>query len=269
MDTTNNQSVPKFGPVKGQHRRLSKRQSILSDPRLSQLFQLSSQLEDLANSIEVMPLPQQQQQQQQQQVGSKTPNGNQPLLPTRPNGNSFEIQYERLEDSTYSAANGNDEDVLDKETLNQPPPRRYSTMSDSNMSLSSQTESVTLESTPSAHSNLSAAIPRDEEMAARGRPCQLESEEPIHRGRPSQLAADLAFLGQEKRVKELVDEVLIRSRSAGHVNGLAAAGAAGQPTDQAAWQTRCHELEMSLQKFRDQAQNIRELLREKVRCSIR
>ena len=31
-----------------------------------------------------------------------------------------------------------------------------------------------------------------------------------------------------------------------------------------AWQARCLELEWSLQKFRDQAQNIREMLREKV-----
>ena len=31
------------------------------------------------------------------------------------------------------------------------------------------------------------------------------------------------------------------------------------------WQTRCVELEFALQKFRDQAQTIRELLREKVR----
>ena len=30
------------------------------------------------------------------------------------------------------------------------------------------------------------------------------------------------------------------------------------------WQTRCVELEFALQKFRDQAQTIRELLREKV-----
>ena len=36
---------------------------------------------------------------------------------------------------------------------------------------------------------------------------------------------------------------------------------------EALWQGRCMELEESLEKFRDQAQNIRELLREKVRLS--
>ena len=35
------------------------------------------------------------------------------------------------------------------------------------------------------------------------------------------------------------------------------------------WQTRCVELEFALQKFRDQAQTIRELLREKVRICFR
>jgi len=36
------------------------------------------------------------------------------------------------------------------------------------------------------------------------------------------------------------------------------------PDPTVAWQTRCVELEWSLQRFRDQAQSIRELLREKV-----
>jgi hypothetical protein len=37
-----------------------------------------------------------------------------------------------------------------------------------------------------------------------------------------------------------------------------------ETTSSSAWQSRCAELEWSLQRFRDQAQNIRELLREKV-----
>ncbi len=43
----------------------------------------------------------------------------------------------------------------------------------------------------------------------------------------------------------------------------APAAATGGRTEDA-WQSRCLELEWSLQKFRDQAQNIREMLREKV-----
>lgn len=46
---------------------------------------------------------------------------------------------------------------------------------------------------------------------------------------------------------------------------LAGDDAASTKTDVICWQTRCVHLEMSLQKFRDQAQSIRELLREKVR----
>ena len=39
----------------------------------------------------------------------------------------------------------------------------------------------------------------------------------------------------------------------------------GTPTSEAEWQARCVELELALQKFRDQAHNIRKLLRDKVR----
>ena len=41
--------------------------------------------------------------------------------------------------------------------------------------------------------------------------------------------------------------------------------AAATGASDAMWQGRCIELEESLQKFRDQAENIRELLGEKVR----
>ena len=43
------------------------------------------------------------------------------------------------------------------------------------------------------------------------------------------------------------------------------AGGSSTNDSETLWQGRCMELEESLQKFRDQAQNIRELLREKVR----
>ena len=38
-----------------------------------------------------------------------------------------------------------------------------------------------------------------------------------------------------------------------------------QQPETADWQARCIELELALQKFRDQAHNIRKLLRDKVR----
>ena len=37
-----------------------------------------------------------------------------------------------------------------------------------------------------------------------------------------------------------------------------------QPASESEWQARCIELELALQKFRDQAHNIRKLLRDKV-----
>ena len=41
-----------------------------------------------------------------------------------------------------------------------------------------------------------------------------------------------------------------------------------RPTSEAEWQARCIELELALQKFRDQAHNIRKLLRDKVRLLL-
>ena len=41
-----------------------------------------------------------------------------------------------------------------------------------------------------------------------------------------------------------------------------------RPTSEAEWQARCIELELALQKFRDQAHNIRKLLRDKVSQTI-
>ncbi len=65
----------------------STRYSILSDPRLSQLFDLSSQLEALAETAEIRRASSaaagdatKAPPSKQAVVGSKTPNGNQPLL---------------------------------------------------------------------------------------------------------------------------------------------------------------------------------------------
>ena len=67
------------------------RYSILSDPRLSQLFALSSQLEALAHSIDVQPPPQKQQQQPQKsktRSGLATPAISLPELPPKPFSNN-------------------------------------------------------------------------------------------------------------------------------------------------------------------------------------
>lgn len=92
------------------------------------------------------------------------------------------------------------------ELINIAPPPRYSTISDSHMSTSSQGA----ESTPSANSLLSES--GELEVPATG----------------------------SSECKET-------------------------PTSEAEWQARCVELELALQKFRDQAHNIRKLLRDKVR----
>ena len=64
-----------------------------ADPRLSQLFQLSNQLEELANSIECGPLPFSMD--SSADKGKKTPNGNTPLGIY----SQGEVQYQRLSNS--------------------------------------------------------------------------------------------------------------------------------------------------------------------------
>ena len=212
----------------------TKRYSILSDPRLSQLFQLSSQLEELAGSIEMMPTttttttssspPPPELPPKMVANGNKTPNGNQPILPPRlppktaSNGNSrhgggrasYEIQYQRLGHSEED-----DEEVVDNNGAMEPPapppppPPRYSAISDSCMS----TQSSQAEDSMSAGNGLASG---------------LESSTPSAHS----IHLPDASTGDNKDTT---------------------------------WQARCIELELSLQKFRDQAQNIRELLREKVR----
>ena len=205
------------------------RRSILSDPRLSQLFQLSSQLEDLANSIEVRPVEKEQQQLQLQNNNAakggaklKTPNGNQPLLPlsaaaaapkpTTPSSSANGFNYRRLEDSERSFEEEDEYQPLPDGSDQPPnppplpPPPRYSTVSDSCMSTSSQADSTT---TPSSMTGSGFGTAKDPPAAA------------------------------------------------------AVEDGGGD-----AWQARCVELEWSLQKFREQAQNIREMLRDKVGYAI-
>ena len=180
----------------------------MSDPRLSQLFELSNKLEELAESIGGQdkdkagdpPSPPPPKLPPKTINGNgpmpKTPNGNQPVLPPK---SSYEIQYERLMNSS-----GDDEAAPPPQPQPPPLPPRYSTVSEMSTSSPADDSVFTMESTPSAHS--------------------------IH-----------------------LAESLI---SKPHGEGDAPA--------EAVWAARCAELEMSLQRFRDQAQNIREMLREKV-----
>ena len=108
------------------------------------------------------------------------------------------------------------------EILHNNPPR-YSTLSDSRMSTSSQGA----DSTPSANSVLSDSI-------------LLQSADSL-----PEATTTAASGGLQKK-----NETMMR------------------PTSEAEWQARCIELELALQKFRDQAHNIRKLLRDKVRLLL-
>ena len=105
--------------------------------------------------------------------------------------------------------------------MNIAPPPRYSTISDSHMSTSSQGAG---DSTPSANSVLS-----DSSVIL------LQSEAAV--------AAAASTTKTASSSKKIAGET---------------------PTSEAEWQARCIELELALQKFRDQAHNIRKLLRDKV-----
>ena len=169
------------------------RHSVLSDPRLSQLFELSNQLEVLADSIssdlakDTSSATTSKQQQQQYNTpvsnGNKTPNNNQPFRPMLAEGvseNHAMINYRRLTDDNSENST----------TISGSQRHKRSSVVSDDMSTSSGISAIR-----------SHAISPEEDV-----------------------------LGM----------------------------------DQVAWQTRCVELEESLQKFRDQAQNIREMLREKV-----
>ena len=124
--------------------------------------------------------------------------------------------------------------------INMAPPPRYSTISDSHMSTSSQGA----ESTPSANSVLSESslvlqtsdiLPEGEDIS--GKSSSIEGIESAVSEKPA-------------------SSVLMVSMSGDKADGL--------PASEAEWQARCIELELALQKFRDQAHNIRKLLRDKV-----
>ena len=241
-------------------RRSSVRCSILSDPRLSQLFELSSQLEALADSIEVMPSPRSSPRPPSRSTstrvtsklllnGSKTPNGNQTLFPPMPVSATEEIKYEQLEDNANATANG-DSATPD---LNAAPAARYSLLSD--MSTSSHAESTTLESLPSAHSILSESIMAgsitESMLGASADPWASQTLES-----PKSPKESVGAAAQPEKP--------IPAPPSCPPPPLPPGVTAVEPKTTEGWRERCHELEDSLSKFRDQAQSIRELLREKV-----
>ena len=273
-------------------RKSTTRHSILSDPRLSQLFALSTQLEALADSIgqdttssSASSLP---------SLSPKLPhhssinppppippkqhlgiNGNMPELncndihaPPRPPkpvhvrslgynhslSDISDIRYERLS-STDDLEDQQEEfrSILDNEcnvdagefiplVINGPGPPRYSQMSDYQMSTSSQAGS-----TPSAHSVLSSEF-------------LLSSPGP-----PPPPPPPLSEVSSDKTASEWLDclDLTVSNEDDDSTASTCKTKSSVVPKDH--WQTRCVELEHALQKFRDQAQSIRELLRDKVR----
>ena len=278
------------------------RYSILSDPRLSQLFALSSQLEALAQSIseeteasEAAPtlaevnlevkvdqppaLPPKPRPPHfvagsrsnfqlnnnfpstaataelvQQREGDMAPpglppkqnNGNGNSIVTSPGGcmtsTLSSIKYERLEDEDIQENNVSSNNDLVSSLINAAPPPRYSNISEnSRMSMSSQGA----DSTPSAHSLLSDSLLLMQ--SGDTLPGEDEADTPSSEGGHD----DAGLEGPDGAQEEVSGGVLVKPEKA--------------PVTEAEWQARCVELEMSLQKFRDQAHNIRKLLRDKVR----
>ena len=120
-----------------------------------------------------------------------------------------------------------------EDLINVAPPPRYSTISDSHMSTSSQGA----DSTPSANSVLSESS------------LLLQSSgDTLPEVPPSEVSAEAveAEAGVEASGQEDIEKK-------------------SETPEEADWQARCIELELALQKFRDQAHNIRKLLRDKVR----
>ena len=145
---------------------------------------------------------------------------------------------------------------MDDGLINMAPPPRYSTISDSHMSTSSQGA----ESTPSANSVLSESslvlqsgeiLPTstrdhdDEEAGAASGVSSLRQASGTRGKSSSETVSQRYFKGKSETIS--TDDYQ-----------------SDEPENEAEWQARCIELEMALQKFRDQAHNIRKLLRDKV-----
>ena len=115
--------------------------------------------------------------------------------------------------------------------INIAPPPRYSTISDSHMSTSSQGA----ESTPSANSVLSESslVLQSGDILPEAGYCEVVE---------ATASGKSGSIGEQKTKSSEMME----------------------PASESEWQARCIELELALQKFRDQAHNIRKLLRDKV-----
>ena len=119
---------------------------------------------------------------------------------------------------------------------------RYSTLSDSRMSTSSQGA----DSTPSANSVLSDSL-------------LVQSADSLPEATTAATGLPLGSSGSTDDGD---------GDDGGGLNGLSMPQKKNEtmmrPNSEAEWQARCIELELALQKFRDQAHNIRKLLRDKV-----
>ena len=122
---------------------------------------------------------------------------------------------------------------------------RYSTLSDSRMSTSSQGA----DSTPSANSVLSDSLLVQSADSLPETTCTAGTNLPLGSSGSSGSTDD-------------------GDGGLNGLNGLSSPQKKNEtmmrPNSEAEWQARCIELELALQKFRDQAHNIRKLLRDKV-----
>ncbi len=170
------------------------------------------------------------------------------------------------------------------------PPPRYSTVSSSSEQScyyddGMSTSSATLESPPSSTAALLSSIMSDSAPATKETPVN-----PVLRSESFELvmsamteAANAAAGGKaeaeveeeeassaatpvpkEEDSKVLMTPAKEEADSTSKVLMTPTKEEAAAPADSPHWQARCIELEDSLQKFRDQAHGIRELLREKV-----
>ena len=266
-----------------ENKRSSTRYSILSDPRLSQLFALSSQLEALAQSISEETSAADHDPTSTASDGlEKNPPTSPPALPPKPpfnnirphqmsfqlnnnfpppptspppslppklglinNGNTISnvtnIKYERLEDEDNAGSEAATPSVNNSSAA--PPPRYSITSDNSRMSLSSQGEGQ--DTTPSGHSLLSDSILLQVSSGGVAEEADTPNSDSleVHVG-----------TSQASPEKGRID-----------LDGVKAIKTEKVPETEAEWQARCLELELALQKFRDQAHNIRKLLRDKVR----
>lgn len=291
--TTRNGKDFQINDADNSKNRCEGQQRLPSDPRLSQLLAISSHLEALAECLDFDPhdaapmLPlkrglQTETYQGYEFMGDFSPQ-EPPELPPRANhsvppppptparGCQVKDALEvGLDDEEIPKCFPRDAPL----SLNAAPPPRYSIMSDSQTS--SSTRSATLGSSPTSGQSSDGSSEVVGQQRTKG-----TKDSKVPRGVRPDLKAEIG-----KAIDKIFDPRRTGSGGERAVDqklvppdpdfcwsmvsrGPQPDGAADLELDPAAcWQSRCMELEFSLQRFRDQAQSIRELLRDKVRYNL-